>query len=197
VDLVMFSLKRAHHSAVRVTRGPAATWGLTPARFDMMHALSRCPYGASQSWLRQALGVSRATVSRMLKSLEELGLLTRRRCDEDRRTRWIELTEEGRARIEGARADLIGSGAIELVVRTCVASERWHDPIVCARQKEALVSLLLRFRVALGDFGFSYMSGWRDPPRDAQGLDLLVERGRVAKRYRKPKRRPASRRAAA
>jgi DNA-binding MarR family transcriptional regulator len=189
VDVVMFSLKRAHHAAVRAMRWPAKCWGLTPARLDMMYALSTQPHGTPQSWLRQALGVSRTTVSRMLQALEELGLVRRRASDWDRRTRWVELTDEGRARIQGAIRDLVRSGAIELVVRTGVALDRFHDDVVCARQREALLSLLHRWRVALADFGFLYM-GASPESNYENGWNIWVERPRrEAKRYRKPRSR--------
>ena len=51
----------------------------------------------TQRELRKALGVSGPTVSRMLGSLEELGLVEREVSDLDRRERYVMLTNAGRA----------------------------------------------------------------------------------------------------
>jgi DNA-binding MarR family transcriptional regulator len=48
-----------------------------------------------QSALRRVLGVTGSVVSRMLGSLEKLGLITRKRKERDRRQREIRLTEKG------------------------------------------------------------------------------------------------------
>ncbi|HEX4445732.1 MAG TPA: MarR family transcriptional regulator, partial [Polyangiaceae bacterium] len=84
---VFFGLKRAHHATLGLTRHVLKRLGLTAARFDMLFALKPCRLGMLQSRLRRLLGVSRTTVSRMLASLEQLGLLTRKASWSDRRTR--------------------------------------------------------------------------------------------------------------
>lgn len=71
---IFFGLKRAHHGTLRITRRILAALGLTAARFDLLYAVKKATrYGVNQSALRKVLGVSRATVSRMLASLEERG----------------------------------------------------------------------------------------------------------------------------
>jgi DNA-binding MarR family transcriptional regulator len=76
-----FGLKRAFHGTLRITRASLTKPGLTAARFDMLYALprdsQRFEQGMWQSDLRRQIGVSRPTVSRMLGSLEQLGLVCR------------------------------------------------------------------------------------------------------------------------
>jgi DNA-binding MarR family transcriptional regulator len=103
MDPIFFSLKRAFHGTLRIARAPLKDRGLTSARFDMLFALTRdeCRRAVAvrQSVLRRILGVSRPTVSRMLQSLEDLGLVRRRRSETDRRQLVVELSDRGFRRI--------------------------------------------------------------------------------------------------
>jgi DNA-binding MarR family transcriptional regulator len=83
--------------------------GLTAARFDLLYQLQSrerdvsVPYATLQSALRRSLGVCSSVVSRMLTSLEALGLVTRRRLPQgDSRQRLVMLTATGRQRIATA-----------------------------------------------------------------------------------------------
>jgi DNA-binding MarR family transcriptional regulator len=113
MNAILFGAKRAFHGFVRVTRRPLQSFGLTAARFDMLFALmSDRPYakllgGATmQSDLRRTLGVSASVVSRMLRALEALGLIRRRRGIGDRRQREVRLTRMGLVRIRDAYQSL-------------------------------------------------------------------------------------------
>ena len=80
-----------------------------------------------QSDLRRALGVTASVVSRMLKSLETLGLVTRCRPDSgDRRQRELRLTERGRACIRGARQMLLRAAKRLVAEAICFGQHR--DP---------------------------------------------------------------------
>ena len=114
---VFFGAKRVFHGGVRVTRRRLrrAAPGMTAARFDMMYAIGGTGCRRSREFtrgslkqreLRGKLGVSAQVVSRMLRSLEELGWVRRsRRTPSTRRCRgrvvWdarqveVELTESG------------------------------------------------------------------------------------------------------
>jgi DNA-binding MarR family transcriptional regulator len=122
---VLFSLKRAFQRSVAITRGSFACIGLTPARFDMLYAIDRGVLVQSQ--LRRELGVSAPTVSRMLKSLELLGMIQRRRPEHDTRQRVVALTPGGRASIRHARDLAIDSGTAQLVVDTVVGGPLWFS----------------------------------------------------------------------
>jgi DNA-binding MarR family transcriptional regulator len=153
---IFFGLKRAHHGTLRVTRDVLARMGLTAARFDMLYAVkSRPKRGMRQSALRRALGVCRATVSRMLASLEQLGLVTRQVDSFDRRQRLVVLTTLGRWRIAFAHRHITRSGWAQLVVDSALGGEgsdsRWCDQEECIAATSRLERLLDRLRHAFFD----------------------------------------------
>lgn len=113
---LLFRLKRAFHSSLAHVRPLIADFGLTPARFDMMKTIRDGSSNGTilQSSIRRILGVSAATVSRMLKSLEALGFVVRSPDQDDKRERNVALTEAGRRRFEAAASDLILSGAMDI-----------------------------------------------------------------------------------
>ena len=168
---IFFGLKRAFHSTLRVTRRMLTRLGLTAARFDMLFALPhegrRIGDGMWQSELRRQLGVSRPTVSRMLASLEELGLVLRRPESKDRRQVFVALTEAGRALIRDAERIFIHSGYIQLAVATALGAEAggpatsscWYDEYECLNQAETLEDLLDKVRWEFGDFA-QLVYGW-------------------------------------
>ena len=126
---VFFGLKRAHHATLGLTRHALKRMGLTAARFDLLFALKDIRLGMMQSRLRRLLGVSRTTVSRMLASLEQLGLLTRRLSSSDRRTRDVNLTSRGRETIRLAHRRFTRSGWAQLAVDSALGTDgayRWY-----------------------------------------------------------------------
>jgi DNA-binding MarR family transcriptional regulator len=154
MHIVFFGLKRAHHGALRVTRRRLAELGLTAARFDLLYAVLE-RLGPPQVDLCNALGVSAPTVSRMVNSLQELGLVERQTAPEDRRLRLVVLTEAGRRCIEGAIARFRGAGlAQRLVDRALQVKRRGKD--VCTRLEEQLVTTLDEIRRAYRDVANLY-----------------------------------------
>ena len=98
MNVILFGLKRAFQCSIHFTRSLVGAFGLTAARFDMLYAIKRCyQFSVRQRDLRHTLGVSAPTVSRMLASLEKLGLLTRARPSHDTRQRIVTLTAAGLA----------------------------------------------------------------------------------------------------
>lgn len=121
MNFYFFALKRAFHATLRISRSVAAGFGLTPARADMLYAIFRAPVYAgprgrgqlTQSKLRERLGVSAPTVSRMVRSLESLGFVKRCPSLLDKRTLDIHLTDLGWRRVramfhEVFKWDLLG-----------------------------------------------------------------------------------------
>ena len=160
---IFFGLKRAWHGTLRLTRRILAAMGLTAARFDLLYVLDRGLSRNTQRHLRRTLGVNRTTISRMLGSLETLGLLTRKRAFGDRRTREVELTEEGRRRIRLAIQHLIGSGAVQLAVDNAIAGgpsgrpgSAVHDDWACLVACDVLESFLRGMRETYGDVATLY-----------------------------------------
>jgi DNA-binding MarR family transcriptional regulator len=153
---IFFGLKRAHHGTLRITRSVLAAMGLTAARFDLLYAVMTSGEGLAQSALRKSLGVSRATVSRMLASLEELGLVARTAHSYDRRQRFVALTEEGRLRITSAHCQLTRSGWAQLAVDSALcgdphASHHWCDESECIDATSSLEGWLNRICRAFYD----------------------------------------------
>jgi DNA-binding MarR family transcriptional regulator len=107
MDAVMFHVKGAHLALQRVGRGLLRRNGLTPARFDLLHALGS--RGLTQSALWRRLGVVRSAVSEMLRSLRALGWVKRVRAP-DGRTWLVQLTNRGRRLFEPAYDRWVESG---------------------------------------------------------------------------------------
>jgi DNA-binding MarR family transcriptional regulator len=182
---IFFGLKRAHHGTLRITRSVLAALGLTAARFDMLYAVKKSNGDMVQSALRKVLGVSRATVSRMLASLEELGLVRRTVPPRDRRQRLVELTTKGRWRIAFAHRHLTRSGWAQLAIDSALAGEyapyRWCDEAACLEATASLQVMLDHIRRGFHDFAtLDYPSGpqelitWFDY-YDEDALDMWPE----------------------
>ena len=125
MHFLSFSMKRAHLRCVETLKPLAAGYGLTPARFDLLHVLKqRCGH-ATQACIRHVLGVSATTISRMVQALEKLGFIARHRYVRDRRTKFIWLTDEGWARVNGLLEDYVQSGHLDLAFEGCFA---WPAP---------------------------------------------------------------------
>jgi DNA-binding MarR family transcriptional regulator len=126
-----FGTKRAFHGILRIMRKPLASFGLTAARYDMLFAIfggvptpDRHGNQTSQRELRRKLGVHKSVISRMLRSLERIGLVTRRRFSGDRRQFWVELTRAGRERFRDAARCLARASTRLLCIAICFGKER-------------------------------------------------------------------------
>ncbi len=156
---LLFSLKRAFHSSLRLTRSPLAAYALTPARFDLMAVIEQNGMRlARQSDVWRALGVSRTTVSRMVASLEEIGLVACERDCSDRRQRVVRLTAEGLRAVSQATRSLVSSGAVTLALE-CLLSPRWFSPSDCLIAFDGFQAFMDRVRDGLGDTATFYV-GW-------------------------------------
>ncbi len=152
MDPLFFTIKRAYYATLRLTRRALAAMGLTAARFDLLDALYRLGTGAVnlQSNLRRGLGVARSTISRMMISLERLGLITRRR---DGRDCIVKLTPEGRRRVRRAFFGLVLVGHVGLALDGALApgERRWPAARACASARRHLGALCMRIRLGFGD----------------------------------------------
>jgi DNA-binding MarR family transcriptional regulator len=156
MNLTAFGTKRAFHGFLRVTRKLLASFGLTAARFDLLYAMSSRgagrPYSfpTLQSQLRRLLGVSAPVVSRMVRSLEELGFVTRaRETYGDRRQVRVTLTKMGLECIRKARR-IVLRGVQRIVLDAIVFGDRrdrWNQ----IERKERLRSSLDALRRHFGD----------------------------------------------
>ncbi len=91
------NLKRLGLLAGKGARMFAARAQLTPQRVDLLLLLRR--ETLKQSDIANYLCVTRSVVSRMVKALEEQGLVVRSRGSDDRRERHTSITTDGRARL--------------------------------------------------------------------------------------------------
>jgi DNA-binding MarR family transcriptional regulator len=151
MNTTFFGLKRAYHGTLRLTRRVLARLGLTAARFDLLYIVLKHGRFMVQRDLREALGVAAPTVSRMLASLEELGLLRREPLEEDLRHRSITLTKAGRECIRRALRHLVRSGYAKLAVDSALCPDDWYDERACSRASAVLDTTLQRLRDAYGD----------------------------------------------
>jgi DNA-binding MarR family transcriptional regulator len=152
MDAIFFALKRAYHGTLRIALRAVSRTGLTAARFDMLYALLLAEGGTLyQSELRERLGVSGPTVSRMLGSLEALGYVERMRCQDDLRQRLVKLTLPGRMCIRRARRALMTSGLIALAVDSALSPKKWFDAIHVLARRERLEAFLRDIRDAFRD----------------------------------------------
>ena len=113
---ILFSLKRVYLGTLQVTWGMLAKAGLTPARFDLLYDLLRSGGMKWQSDIRRALGVCAMTVSRMVRSLEALGIVTRTRAERDRRQLEVRVTPLGKALVRYVRRRLIRRGVVDRLI---------------------------------------------------------------------------------
>jgi DNA-binding MarR family transcriptional regulator len=155
MNQIFFGLKRAHHGVLRITRTALAKLGLTAARFDLMYVVQRAT-DVTQREIRGELGVSAATVSRMLKSLEAIGLLRRERAFWDRRQRVVRLTEAGARRIRSAIRHFIQWGAAQLMIDSALCPDRWSDDAACLIAMDTFDGYLSNLREAYGDVAALY-----------------------------------------
>jgi DNA-binding MarR family transcriptional regulator len=156
MHIVFFGLKRAHHGVLCITRPALTKMGLTPARFDMMYAV-REREGLRQIALCRALGVSGATVSRMLSSLEALGLLSRDTTCTDLRQRFVYLTDAGRRLIRKAIRVFIRWGAAQLAIDSALCPDKWGDQAACLQARSTLQKSLDLLRHSYRDIANLYL----------------------------------------
>ena len=151
---VIFGVKRVHQGALRISRKEFKELGLTAARFDMLYAIKESRGGVLQSVLRDILGYCRATTSKMLISLEKLGLIKRSVYPRDRRQRLVELTWPGRKRLGAAKLRFMWSGWAELAFASAISSTglyQWHSEESVMAAKSWLIPRLDALREGFDD----------------------------------------------
>ena len=125
---VFFGIKRAHLCVLALTRPYLVGAGLTPARFDLLRVVSAEPEGVRQSTLVDLLGVARSVVSRMLKAMQLLGLIVRRRDTRDRRCLIVHITAVGDDSMERAERETLDSNVAERLASRGVSGDRIAKP---------------------------------------------------------------------
>lgn len=101
----------------QVRREAFTTYGLDAWSFDVLAALRRAgdPYELSPGQLVQETLVTSGTMTNRVDRLVEAGFVARRPDPDDRRGVLVQLTAEGRTRVDAAFADLIAAERALLV----------------------------------------------------------------------------------
>ena len=108
---VFWGTHRAALCAIKVCRRMTTQFGLTPSRFHMLSAIqSEQREWFPQRGLRELLGVTAQTISRMIKSLVQRGFLVKRVMEADRRRRELAFTRAGKARFSNAFSVIVEAG---------------------------------------------------------------------------------------
>ncbi|WP_413582589.1 MarR family winged helix-turn-helix transcriptional regulator [Bdellovibrio sp. HCB288] len=77
-----------------------AKWNLSPGRYTLLIMLRKAPGGLMPSEIAQKVGVTQATISGLINSLEKAELVKRTTHEKDGRSFVIQLTDKGYALIE-------------------------------------------------------------------------------------------------
>jgi len=148
---VLFSMKRAFHKSTWLGRAILSPYELTPSRFDVLYALRKLTRSHLwQSAIRRLLGVSAATTSIMVRALERLGFVRRRKSEEDRRQVEVSLTERGRDFITRAMATMQDQEIVDYFVHRVVVRQWWvrHETFTVTDRLENMLRVMRR---RLGD----------------------------------------------
>ncbi len=134
MEEVFVSLKQAANEALIAQNQMTKEFGLTPARFDVLFALKEFSdelptMTMTQYELRDMFRVTAPVISRMLRSLEKLGLVRRGpRTRKYRTSRLVHLTERGRALIKRAAKRIVFNGRVRrLASRALRRGSRSND----------------------------------------------------------------------
>ncbi|HEX7604000.1 MAG TPA: MarR family winged helix-turn-helix transcriptional regulator [Polyangiaceae bacterium] len=155
MHVLYFGLKRAFQATLKVNRPLLDRHGITPARFDLLYCIHQTRLDkVRQSTVRKALGVARPTVSRMVGSLVELGLLERGVDYDDARQKRLALSVAGRKIVRRVLRKFMQSDVVDRCVRRAFSYP--NAPPSRRRTNigliERLDDTLERFRRCFGDF---------------------------------------------
>jgi DNA-binding MarR family transcriptional regulator len=149
---ITFGFKRAYSATLKISRRTLRKMGLTAARFDLLYAVHiKGKWPAYQSYLWRTLGVDKAVVSRMLKSLEALGYVKRAVDPYDTRQRRVRLTARGRSRILRGIRVFIRWGYVSLALACALVPERPHDMTATRAALDEADRILCLVRDQFGD----------------------------------------------
>ena len=156
---LMFRFKRAHLSSLRAARPFCEELELTPARFDFLRSATLHVQGTQQSEITKILGLSSVAISKMVRRLIELGLVTRERDPRDRRTFIVTITEEGARRMREAYVRILEEQPFQSLYERCFGPR--SELTVCAVQNlDAVVRHAAWF---IGDWSCEWFYRSKDP----------------------------------
>ena len=151
MDRILFCNKRAHLSYTRHANRVLRRWNLTAARMDLFvcHRTAFRLFGiVHQRDLCARLGVSRATITIMLRRMEKCGFIARRRSDPDRRQIVVTITPAGYAAF-GKASYLVDKGVYREIVDATLLFQDFQEPVHAKRAR--FLVYLDNLRTNLGD----------------------------------------------
>lgn len=95
-------------------RTPAVRSGITPTRLAALAALAHAQSALRAGDLAARMGITPASMTRLIDILADAGWASRRRDPEDARAVLLALTDRGRAAIEDLRRDNVAQLALDL-----------------------------------------------------------------------------------
>ena len=163
---VFWGVHRTSLCAIKVAKKIMARFGLTPSRFHMLFAI-KCERVAwfPQRGLRELLGISAQTISRMIKSLVACEYLVQRVVPEDRRRRVLAFTELGKEKVGRAFCDVVQAGLGAHVAGRALTDQGWPMPAALrAEQVQKFDQMLDQLRWGLNDNAlFAYWPENQEP----------------------------------
>jgi DNA-binding MarR family transcriptional regulator len=143
MEATFFAMKRGYYATLRYSWGQLKGTGVTPARLDLMRCIRDASNSVVQCALWERLGVARSTMSRMLGSLERLGLVRRDYTSRRRRSAVCSLTDRGKQVVNGILERLVEPGVVARAVSRALGpyARRVHRfaRIAAARLSHAFV----------------------------------------------------------
>ena len=102
-DMICYALYSANHALTRTYRDLLDPLGLTYPQYLVLVTLWSADHPLSVKSIGQTLSLDSGTLTPLLKRLEGMGLVTRRRNPEDERGTLISLTQNGQRMRDRAR----------------------------------------------------------------------------------------------
>ncbi len=147
-----FQIKRVHHRVIALGTQVLRKFGLTPARFDLLVIVytrwefqKRLYDAPAQTDLCRLLGVTAPTISRMVRSLEELGIVRRFRNPGDRRTKQVTLTDRGLELLRDAFDHVFAKPRFELAYQSAFGEPSAPLELAVLRLKDNIQKIAKAF----------------------------------------------------
>ena len=134
-DMLLFSIGAVGRLVRKLGDRHVKAVGLTSAQFQVMFLLNESN-GICQHDIENEFSLSRAAVSGLLDSMENAGLIRRVVSANDRRLRIIEITPEGKSKLEMAR-------------KMAMDAEKAIDEVFSPEERRNMVEMLGRIREVL------------------------------------------------
>lgn len=97
----LIAIRKIQRRTEQASRMLAQNEGMTPSQLKVLQLLTEYPE-ISVGWISEQTRLKAATITSLIDKLVERGMVSRRRCDEDRRRVWIRMEPAGRDALDVA-----------------------------------------------------------------------------------------------